>query len=268
MPSYKAPYISVSKWPKSRFECLPREIRYQIYDLLLVREFEHINLYSHNLHILRASRLETNQGFHPAILTVNSFISSEAYPFLYGRNTFFLIRVDEHKFNSVAASRDNAVSPCHFTDRCRSFIKHLVFVRAQDFDDKDAFCVKATAPKLKLFDLGFSPAHMWRLANLSVNVEAVASVMNIFSEKLCVCVYTARIMAIDVGSIVEVGSKKSKVVQCLNTLNTMLAAGVRPWRRLPSAEQDIVLVDIGVHVSQELAVGWDTYWETAQRATA
>ncbi|KAF6237654.1 hypothetical protein HO173_003855 [Letharia columbiana] len=76
--------------PRSRFESLPFELRLQIYSLLLDGKPQYC-------HFEKAvgGRSYSTPKLYPAILAVNRSISAEAYPVLYGENTFlFLARND------------------------------------------------------------------------------------------------------------------------------------------------------------------------------
>lgn len=80
--------------PRSDFESLPTELRLQIYSLLLNAKPEYCHL--------ERSRSYSTPKLYPAILAVNRSISAEAYPILYGENTFLFLgsTIDADKLNA------------------------------------------------------------------------------------------------------------------------------------------------------------------------
>ena len=114
--------------PKSRFESLPTELRLQIYSLLLNGKPDHCHF--------EKSESGGSYSFprlHPAILAVNRSISAEAYPILYGENTFFFLGTtrnsdDLHvQYQSLSrrAGLPKLQKPPLLPEQSRQMIKHV-----------------------------------------------------------------------------------------------------------------------------------------------
>jgi len=94
-----------------------------------------------------------------------------------------------------------------------------------------------------------------------LNIEAVSSIINAFTEKFCVSIYMVHIRRLDFGSIGEVKLKKAKATQALYILDAILFAGVRPGHSSLYDLQDLIRVNTGVVVCRDFTVDWVTYRE-------
>lgn len=114
--------------PKSRFESLPTELRLQIYSLLLDGKPGYCHFEK-----CQARRSYSNPTLHPAILAVNRSISAEAYPILYGENTFLFLGTTRnadllHVQQQILARRAGLPKlqrPSLLPERSRQLIKHV-----------------------------------------------------------------------------------------------------------------------------------------------
>lgn len=112
----------------SRFESLPTELRLQIYSLLLDGKPECCHFERDNL-----GRSYSNPTLYPAILAVNRSISAEAYPILYGENTFLFLGTTrvadqmhaQQQFLSRRAGLPNPQKQSLLPEQSRHLIKHV-----------------------------------------------------------------------------------------------------------------------------------------------
>lgn len=114
--------------PRSRFESLPFELRLQIYSLLLDGKPQYC-------HFEKAvgGRSYSTPKLYPAILAVNRSISAEAYPVLYGENTFLFLGTTQiadhlninHQFLRRLVGLPKIHDPSLLPKTSRHLIKHV-----------------------------------------------------------------------------------------------------------------------------------------------
>ena len=114
--------------PTSTFESLPTELRLQIYSLLL-----HGNHGYCHLEKRKTPRTYLIPRLYPAILAVNRSISADAYPILYGDNTFLFLGTTtgadqlhvQYQTLGRLAGLPKLQTPSLLPERSRHLIKHV-----------------------------------------------------------------------------------------------------------------------------------------------
>lgn len=144
--------------PRSRFESLPTELRLQIYSLLLDGKPE-------NCHFNKSEigRSYSTPKLFPAILAVNRSISAEAYPVLYGENTFLFLgptrstdQIDVHQqFLSRLAGLPKPRKPSLLPEHSRHLIKHVAAAPLEPTRNDWAGRLLELAPATKTIEFDF-----------------------------------------------------------------------------------------------------------------
>ena len=166
--------------PMSRFESLPTELRLQIYSLLLDGKPEYCHFER-----CKIGRSCSIPRLYPAILAVNRSISAEAYPILYGENTFLFLgttRIDDHldinqQFLSRLAGLPKPRKPSLLPEQSRYLIKHVAVAPLEIARNDWVGRLLDLAPATKTieFDFWVSSYHNPRVLDFSPSVPTLNS---------------------------------------------------------------------------------------------
>lgn len=176
--------------PKSRFESLPTELRLQVYSLLLNGKPEYCHL----------EKCEIGGSYsiprlYPAILAVNRSISAEAYPILYGENTFLFLGTTKNandlhvQYQSLSrlAGLPKLQKPPLLPERSRQMIKHVAAAPLELVRNDWVGQLLSLAPATKTIEFDFwvgsrrNPHALESLTSipiLNASIPAIKSLIN------------------------------------------------------------------------------------------
>lgn len=180
--------------PRSRFEALPTELRLQIYSLLLDGRPEYCHFEKCEMR-----RSYSTPRLHPAILAVNRSISAEAYPVLYGENTFLFLGTTrnadqlevQQKFLSRIVGLPKLQRRSLLPERSRHLIKHVAAapLELSKNDWAGRLLEMATAVKIVEFDFwvgSFRESDILEsftsIPTLTASIPAIKSLINVSTQ--------------------------------------------------------------------------------------
>ncbi|KAL9133180.1 MAG: hypothetical protein Q9175_005640 [Cornicularia normoerica] len=163
--------------PEPRFESLPTELRLQIYGLLLdgKPDYCHFNR-------SKNGKSYSTPKLYPAILAVNRSISAEAYPILYGENTFLFLgntRITDHlnihhQFLGRLAGLPKPQKSSLLPKQWRHLIKHVAAAPLEPTRNDWVGQVLELAPATKTIEFDF-----WvGLGILNASIPQIKSLIN------------------------------------------------------------------------------------------
>ena len=175
---------------RSKFESLPTELRLQIYSLLLDGKPECCLLEKCEI-----SRTYSIPTLYPAILAVNRSISAEAYPVLYGENTFLFLGttrdadqlLNSHQFFGRLAGLPTVQKSSLLPERSRRLIKHIAAAPLDPSKIDWVHQLLQLAPTTKTIEFDFwvvsyqSPRVLEPFARISIlhaSIPAIKSLIN------------------------------------------------------------------------------------------
>lgn len=196
---------------RSRFESLPAELRLQIYSLLLNGKPECCHFERCNL-----GRTYSIPRLYPAILAVNRSISAEAYPILYGENTFLFLgktRIADHQdvcqqFLSRRAGLPNLQKPSLLPEQSRHLIKHVAVAPLLEIARNDwagQLLDLAPATKTIEFDFWVTSYRNPRVLAFSSSVSTLNASISAIKSLITASTQTFRIATRDIDNYNDSG---------------------------------------------------------------
>ena len=191
----------------SRFESLPTELRLQIYSLLLDRKPECCQFENGNL-----GRSYSIPTLYPAILAVNRSISAEAYPILYGENTFLFLGTTkiaddldaQQRYLSHRAGLPNPQKPSLLPEQSRHLIKHVAVAPLLEWTRHDwAGRLLDLAPATKTIEFDFwirRSYHSPRNLELSSSVSTLNASITMIKSLITTSTQTFRVATRDLDA--------------------------------------------------------------------
>lgn len=196
---------------RSRFESLPTELRLQIYSLLLDGKPEYCHFERRNL-----GRSYSIPRLYPAILAVNRSISAEAYPILYGENTFLFLgttriadKLDaQQQFLSRRAGLPNPHKPSLLPEQSRHLIKNVAVAPLLEITRNDwAGRLLDLAPATKTIEFDFWVSYYFnprilgpRVLQLSSSVSTLNATIPAIKSLITASTQTFRIATRDLDA--------------------------------------------------------------------
>ncbi|CAD6587155.1 MAG: hypothetical protein ASARMPREDX12_002763 [Alectoria sarmentosa] len=201
--------------PRSRFESLPTELRLGIYSLLLSGKPEYCHFEKCD-----SGRSYSIPRLYPAILAVNRSISAEAYPILYGENTFLFLgttrNADDLQVHYQLLGRRAGLpklqKPSLLPEQSRHLIKHVAAAPLEVAKYDWVGRLLKLAPAVKTVDFDFWVGSFQRpdvlgsftsISTLTASVPAIKSLINASTQ-------TFRIGARDINAYYESGFRFSR----------------------------------------------------------
>lgn len=276
---------------KSRFESLPTELRLQIYSLLLNGRPEYCHFKKCEI-----GRRYSTPRLYPAILAVNRSISAEAYPILYGENTFLFLgttRIAEdldvcYQSLSRRAGLPRFQRPSLLPEHSRHLIKHVAAAPLELARNDWAGRLLELAPAIRTIEFDFWVGSYSRpevlesftsIPTLNASISAIKSLINAstlsfrigtrditayhdprfrFSRKRRVELPGVHLAAVDLKGLENVQEKSRMVHKALTFIIEII--GQRP--PLPNNTippgQALVLVEKRMLVHRDFAGFWST----------
>ena len=200
---------------KSSFECLPAELRLQIYSLLLDGKPECCHFQRSEL-----GPSYSTPKLYPAILAVNRSISAEAYHVLYEENMFLFLGTTtlghhletRNQFLSNRTGLPRLRNPSLLPERSRQLIKHVV-AAPLELSRKDwVGQLLELAPNVKVIEFDFWIGHplspytlesFQSVLALNASIPAIKSLINESTQ-------TFRIGTRDINSYHDSGFRFSR----------------------------------------------------------
>ncbi|CAF9942521.1 MAG: hypothetical protein ALECFALPRED_009785 [Alectoria fallacina] len=200
---------------RSRFESLPTELRLEIYSLLLSGKPEYCHLEKREI-----GRSYSIPRLYPAILAVNRSISAEAYPILYGENTFLFLGTSRnaddlqvhYQLLGRRAGLPKLQKPSFLPEQSRHLIKHVAAAPLEVAKHDWVGRLLKLAPAVKIVDFDFWIGSFQRphvlesftsISTLTASVPAIKSLISASTQ-------TFRIGTRDINAYCESGFRFSR----------------------------------------------------------
>lgn len=183
---------------KSRSESLPTELRLHIYSLLLNGRPEYCHFEKCEI-----GRSYSIPRLYPAILAANRSISAEAYPILYGENTFLFLgrtrNADDldvrYQSLSLRAGLPKFKRPSLLPVRSRRLIKHVAAAPLELARNDWTARLLEMAPAIRTVEFDFWVGSYSRpevlqsftsIPTLNASIPAIKSLISVATQTFCI----------------------------------------------------------------------------------